>query len=100
MKYLTLFLSMLLVGACANASFYADAELVEVDGITFFARKLDAHNSWEAGPNEGWQKKPLRARPDLYAANIKVIEHVSGCNVVAGSTSNLNGYTTAAVECP
>ncbi|MHA3978981.1 hypothetical protein ACW9UR_14985 [Halovulum sp. GXIMD14794] len=75
------------------------AKRVEMGGRSWIVRPLATKNGWQAGPDINWQERRLSNRPDINAANLHAIEHVSKCRVIAESVVHANGYSSAAVDC-
>lgn len=96
-KLLPCVLGLGLIAGCTVSSVYTDATVIMIDGEPWFVRPMQDPDTWQAGPDKG--QPGIVTRPAIYATNIKAIEQVSGCSVIAGSVTNISGNTLAAVDC-
>lgn len=85
-----------MMAGCTVSSVYTDATVITMDGEPWFVRAMEDADTWQAGPDA---KVEIVVRPAIYARNIRAIEQVSGCKVIDGSVTNMNGITMAAVDC-
>jgi hypothetical protein len=99
MRKFIIAMCLLTLSGCAPAGPLATGKIYHttVDGIPHDVQRM-------AGAEDGWAANKSdvlggRINPADYLRNIRAIEKVSGCKVVAGTVVNLGMNTQALVKC-